>query len=51
MAGKPATERITVRINPTMLAFIDRARGEQTRGAYIRALIRADAQRKVLRGK
>lgn len=43
--GKPATERVTFRVNEGMLAYINEARGKRSRGAYLRDLIRADASR------
>lgn len=41
--GKPARERVTVRMTETMLEFIDKHRGGLTRAAYIRGLIRSEA--------
>lgn len=49
MPGKPATERVTFRINKQMLTYVDTARGAKTRAAYLRDLIRAEAKRRVVR--
>lgn len=43
--GKPATEKVTFRVNRGMLDYIDCAKGHKTRGAWLRDLIRADAKR------
>lgn len=45
--GKPASERLTFRLNSDMLAFIDAHRGHRTRPAFIREAIRHFAQRKL----
>lgn len=44
--GKPAEKRVTFRVNDGMLAYINKARGERSQGAYLRDLIRADAKRR-----
>lgn len=43
--GDAYTTSLTVKVNPQALAVLDRLRGQMTRGAYIRQLIREEAKR------
>jgi hypothetical protein len=44
--GKPATERLALRLNPQMLEWLDTHRGNLTRSAFLRSLIRQAAKEK-----
>lgn len=46
-AGRePRTVIVPIRLTPTGAAYLDRARGAQTRSEYLRALIAADVARR-----
>lgn len=44
--GKPATRIVNFRANNQMVAWLDEHKGRQSRGAFIRALVRAEAKRR-----
>lgn len=43
--GKPATERLTVRMSTEMRTWMGTQLGHRSEGGYIRDLIRAEAKR------
>lgn len=44
--AEPRALTLHVRITPKGMAVLDRLRGENSRSAYVRALLAADARRK-----